>query len=282
MSKLYGMVTVKSSNQYTELALKSFFEHTKFNEEDQFVLIDNDGDWINNYHKNAFSEKNIIVNESPCNTSENINKILDIANEYQQDAVFLSNDVIFTPNWNTRFLSHALTIPSCNQTHNYGIGDALDLDTFNDNYEMLNKISMEHMSNNNVPYERLLMPTYVCFIPYTLYSKVGHFDTTFNVGGEDVDYRLRCLQNNINVKYSNAFLLHFNGKSSWNGIETEEETQIRNDNYKTKFIDKWGIDLYNLCLVSGNPNLTIEKYGLHEFIKNNQYNNAIKEVLKYV
>ena len=276
------MVTVKSSSQYTELALKSFFEHTKFNSTDQFVLIDNDGDWIKNHHKNAFDEKNVIVNDQTKNTSENINTLLRIAKEYKQDVVFLSNDVIFTPFWHTRFIANILTIPSCNQTHNYGINYALDLDEFNYDYDILNSIAVQHMQNNRVPYERLLMPTYVCNIPYSVYSIVGNFDESFNVGGEDVDYRLRCLQKGIDVKYNNSFLLHFNGKSSWNGTESSEQTEIRNHNYKTKFIEKWGIDLYNLCIVSGSAQSTITKYDLHEFISNNKFNDAIKEVLKYV
>lgn len=282
MSTLYGMITVKSSSQYTELALKSFFEHTKFRDTDQFVLIDNDGDWVSNHHKNAFNKNNIIVNEQPKNTSGNINTLLSIATEYKQDFIFLSNDVIFTPFWNSRFIPNTLTIPSCNQTHNYGINDALDLAQFNYNYDMLNNIAIQHMQNNKTPYERLLMPTYVCCIPYLVYSAVGNFDESFNVGGEDVDYRLRCLQKGIDVKYNNAFLLHFNGKSSWNGVETKEQTKIRDQNYKNKFIEKWGIDLYNLCIVNGNKELTITKYSLQEFIKNNKFNNAIKEVLKYV
>lgn len=278
----YGMVTVSSSNEYTELALKSFFDNTTFLSNDQFVLIDNDGDWKNNYHKNAFSSDNLLVNTEPKNTSANINQIIKLASEYKQDVVFLSNDVIFTPSWNHRFIQNTMTIPSCNQTHDYGIPYALDITDFNYDYETLYQIANEHMQNKNAPFERLLMPTYVCCIPYNVYSTVGYFDEDFNVGGEDVDYRLRCLQNNIDFKYSNSFLLHFNGKSSWNGKETNIETIDRNNKYKNTFIEKWGIDLFNLCLVSGNPNLTIKKYELFDLIKENKFNEAIKRVLNYV
>lgn len=276
------MVTVKSSSEYTELALQSFFEHTKFQKNDQFVLIDNDGDWLNNHHNNAFDTNNIILNEKPKNTSQNINQIIDLASEFKQDVVFLSNDVIFTPNWNTRFISNAVTIPACNQTHNYAIGQSLDIDQFNYNFKILNEISQNHMATNNRPFQRLLMPMYVCYIPYSVYSVIGKLDESFNVGGEDVDYRLRCLQSNIQFLHSNAFLLHFNGKSSWSGPETNIETDKRNNEYSNNFKNKWGIDLFNLCLISGNPELTIKKYNLQDLINNQQYNEAIKKVLDYV
>lgn len=279
--KFYGMVTVKSSSNYTELALKSFFQHTIFEPNDQFVLIDNDGDWINNHHDNAFSTDNIIVNENPINTSGNINQLIKLANENKQDIVFLSNDVVFTPYWYTRFIPNALTIPSCNQTHFYDFPQSLSMEEFDNRYELLNKVSEYHMLTNNVPYERILMPTYVCCIPYDVYDTIGLFDEDFNVGGEDVDYRIRCLKNNFDVKYSNSYILHFNGKSSWNGAETNIQTTERDNKYKTKFIEKYGEDLANLCLASGNPYSIIQKYNLQELIKEYKFNEAIMEVLTH-
>ena len=75
-------------------------------------------------------------------------------------------------------------------------------------------------------------------------------------------------------------MLHFDGKSSWNGVESAEETQLRNHSYGSKFKEKWGEDLFNLCITSGNPLLTIEKYSLHSLVEAGMFNVAIKKVLE--
>jgi GT2 family glycosyltransferase len=278
MSALYGMITVKSSSKYTELALESFFKNTAFDTDDQFVLIDNDSDWIDNHHRGAFPVRNIMVNDQPKNLSQNINQLFALAQENQQDLVFLSNDVVFTPGWNSRFLFNTVTVPACNQTHNYGIPAALNIDEFN-NFDQLDIVALNHMATNNVPFERLIMPTYVVCIPWSVYSTVGAFDEKFNIGGEDVDYRLRCLQAGFDFKHCNSFLLHFNGKSSWNGAETMQQTQARNTNYQQQFVDKWGQDLFDLCITGGNAESVIKKYQLESLISQGQFNQAIVKVM---
>jgi len=242
------------------------------------VLIDNDGDWIDNHHRGAFPVRNILVNDQPQNVSQNINQLIELASEHQQDLVFLSNDVVFTPGWYTRFFSNIVTVPACNQTHNYGIPSALSLEEFSD-FNSLDAIAINHMNENRTPFERAIMPTYVACIPYSVYSQVGEFDKTFSMGGEDVDYRLRCLQAGIDFKYSNGYLLHFNGKSSWNGVETQEQTVIRDQKYKQQFVDKWGQDLYDLCITGGNADRIIKQYQLETLVAQGQYNQAILEVM---
>lgn len=277
----YGMVTVKSSSNYTELALQSFFKNTIFGPEDQFVLIDNDSDWVDNHHRGAFPVRNIIVNHTPKNLSQNVNQLFELAAENKQDLVFLSNDVVFTPGWHQRFFVGGVTVPACNQTHNYGIPSALGLEEF-PGFEQLNTIAATHMDSNRVPFERQIMPTYVVKIPYVVYSRVGMFDENFSIGGEDVDYRLRCLQAGVDFKYTNGFLLHFNGRSSWNGAETSSETQDRDTKYKQQFIDKWGSELTDLCITGGNADKIIETYQLDKLISQRQYNQAIIEVMNRV
>jgi hypothetical protein len=82
------------------------------------------------------------------------------------------------------------------------------------------------------------------------------------------------------VKYhSQSYLLHFAGKSTWDGPEQLTETQNRNRQYMEKFSSKWGEDLANLCLVGGNPAPVIEKYNLENQIQNQDFNQAIKTLL---
>ena len=43
MSSFFSMVTLKRSNDYTVRAIESFFKNTEINDDDEFLLIDNDG-----------------------------------------------------------------------------------------------------------------------------------------------------------------------------------------------------------------------------------------------
>ena len=38
MNNIFGMVTIKNTNSYTDLALKSFFKNTPINNDDDFFL----------------------------------------------------------------------------------------------------------------------------------------------------------------------------------------------------------------------------------------------------
>ncbi len=144
---------------------------------------------------------------------------------------------------------------------------------------MLNTIAYKHHILNGNVFEKLLMPFYCFKIPYEIIDSVGYFDEDFNNGGEDVDYRIRTIQSGFDVKYCSAFALHFNGKSSWNGVETSQETQNRNEKYISYFREKWGEDLFNLCVVLGNPMSVIEKYNLFEYIKTSRFNDMIFDVI---
>ena len=42
MSNIFGMVTVKNTNYYTDYALKSFFKNTPINDDDDFFLKNRD------------------------------------------------------------------------------------------------------------------------------------------------------------------------------------------------------------------------------------------------
>jgi GT2 family glycosyltransferase len=278
---LYGMITVASSNQYTHVALTSFFKHTKLSAEDRFVLIDNDGEWTKNWHLDCFDPNLVYVNSNPQNFSTNINQLLRWADEQYADLVFLSNDVVFTPKWATRLVinDRTVSIPSCNQTHFYGFDPTLNLQQFGGRFPHLNVAAHTHAARSPAPFERLLMPTYVCRIPRLIYQEVGGFDEAFNMGGEDVDYRLRLLQKGFEIKYCSSYLLHFNGCSSWNGAETLAETQLRNRLYMQTFIEKWGEDLHDLCMSSGQPTSIIEKYQLHGLLNECRFNDIIKSLL---
>ena len=281
MSTLYGMVTLKVTNEYADKAVNSFFQNTDLKPGDSFIMVDNDGDFKSNWNNGRINENDFILNDKLESFSYNMNILMRIAIKENKDLVFLSNDVIFTPNWSELLITddNTLSLPSCNQTHNLGIHSSLSLSDFNDRYDILNQIS--DVVNKEMRYfETMLMPFYVCRIPLKILKEVGEYDEMFIVGGEDIDYRLRCLSNGFNVTYTPSFLLHFNGKSSWNGVENIEQTKERDYNYTIRFISKWGIDLRDICIGKSDSSRVINKYNLSGLVVNNEFNKSLLTIIQ--
>lgn len=276
---IYAMLACRSSNNYTQLAVDSFFKNTKLEKNDEFYLIDNDGIDVK-------SNANIIHNKTPQGFAKNSNDIINQANG--RHVVILSNDVVFTPNWNTflRQYNRAILIPSCNQTHQYSndqlsLEPCMTIDQFNNNHKVLDNIADYHIKNSSPAFfEAPLMSFYVFHVPYEVYSTVGLLDERFGVGGgEDVDYRIRAILKGYSVKFTNkSFLLHFGGKSTWNGIENSNETDQRNQQYFEKFVEKWGLDLANMCLSGGDTMSVIQKYKLEKLVNTHNFSEVIKLV----
>lgn len=275
---LYGMVTVKSSDSYTLVALDTFGKHTRLGENDSFILIDNDGYWTTQ-HSQEYSNVACLVNSAPKSFSENVNQLIELADAAQRDLVFLSNDVVFTPNWSQRLLSdpNCISLPSCNQTHNRGFPPTLSLDTFGNQFGKLNTQAHLHSVEFPSTYERLLMPFYVFKLPRNVYQRIGLWDTGFVMGAEDVDYRLRALQQGVNVQYCSSFLLHFQGTSTWNGAETVYETQTRNQAYTSQFQQKWGQQLTDVCI---GGNLESMPTQLVRLTETHQWNQLLFQLMK--
>jgi GT2 family glycosyltransferase len=280
---VYAMMACGNSDNYTDLALESFLKTTRLTKDDKFYLFDNDA-----VRTNTDPNVNHIVNTVPQSFAKNINDAIDIADG--RDVFVLSNDVVFTPNWNERFdqYNNAILLPSCNQTHTYST-DLLNLisyvriEDYNNQFAELCKIAQFHKTKATYKFfDALLMPFYVFRLPAAVYKKVGKFDESFGVGGgEDVDYRLRALFNGISVKYTDhSYLLHFGGKSTWDGTETVTDTEARDSMYESLFAEKWGVDLANLCLSRGNSMSVITAYNLRQYVEDRKFSDLIREVYK--
>jgi len=69
-----------------------------------------------------------------------------------------------------------------------------------------------------------------------------------------------------------SFILHFQGKSTWDGQETSEEEVIRRNNYINYSIEKWGEDITEIFIKSDIAKEYAHKIGLgKEFDSNQQY-----------
>ena len=278
MSKdtLFGMITSGNSADYTRYALNSFFSNTILSTTDMFVLIDNDNTWTDL----SYPSINVICNEETQSFAANINKLLKIATEHGLDLVVMNNDIIFTDGWRESLdvRDDIICLPSCNQTHVYNsegnipiIPNTLTLDEYNNGYDTLAYVANHHSNANSGYYERLHTAFYLFRLPKNIYLDVGEFDENFKpCGGEDVDYRIRAALKGYKTLYTNnSYVLHFHGKSTWAGTETQQEVERRNSAYFQQFVKKYDENVANLFLQIGNPKAVVEKFNLAQVDLNN-------------
>jgi len=290
MNNLFAMVTLKSSHLYTGYALETFFKNTKLYDSDEFLLIDNDGCKLDNFPINK--KINIIKNQTPLSFAENVNTAIDLAMKGKKNLIFLNNDIIFTKNWfePLQLDSKNISLPVNNQLFPYQsncgnlkLKATMNLWDFNENYILLNDIVDKHKKKfkNHKKVQALLMPFFCFKIPYSILNEVGYFDKIFICGAEDVDYRIRCAKKGYDVNFlTESYLLHFHGKSTWDGGETNSQIEKRNKLYTEAFLKKWGQDMTQIFILRKNFNDILHKRKLDDIFKEGNFRELIKELLK--
>ena len=290
MNNIFAMVTTKKSNYYTNFAIKSFFEQTVLNTGDDFLLIDNDENDISVFSN--FKKIKIIKNTYPLSFAENVNQGIKQAIKNKKNLIFLNNDIIFTKKWfePLESISDCISIPVNNQLFSYrsdcgnlNLRATLNFEDFNENYDLLNKISEAHKKkfNPDQRFQTLLMPFFCFKAPYKILKDIGKFDESFGKGGaEDVDFRIRCALKNYEVNFIlDSYLLHFHGKSTWDGAETPTQTQDRNKIYTDVFLKKWGNKLTQLFLIRKNFLGILEKDQLNDLYKKGKFGDLIRRIV---
>jgi len=284
------MVTLKRSHIYTDYALDSFFKNTDFDNDDKFLLIDNDNCEVKKYE--IYKKIKIIRNKSPLSFAKNVNQAIEVAIKEKKDLIFLNNDIIFTKGWvkSIKIDSQNISIPVNNQIFPYQsncetlkLKATMNLEDFNNNHLLLEEIVERHYKkyNNFKSFQSLLMPFFCFKIPIKILNEVGLFDTSFVEGAEDVDYRIRCAIKGYHVNFLiNSYLLHFHGKSTWDGGETEDQIKDRNKLYTEAFLKKWGEEMTQIFISRKNFSEILKKKGLHETFKMGKFSNLIIEMLK--
>lgn len=126
------------------------------------------------------------------------------------------------------------------------------------------------------------MQMYLARIPYQVHNDVGYFDHTFsNCGGEDMDYRIRAAIKGYKTMLAvYPFILHFHGKSSWDGAESTEQERIRREQYLKKGVEKWGEDLTEIFIKGTYAKEWAHKIGLGKQFDNNEQYNIIRTLTK--
>jgi GT2 family glycosyltransferase len=251
----YCMVTTDKSKKYTDLAIDSFFKYTNFKNQDRFFLIDNDSNYQLTQHTDKITK---ISNNTPKTFAENMNLVMKLSFLDKADFIGLSNDLVFTENWNQNFgKSKVISVPLCNQklTGEYGtlkIKSAMDLEDYQGKETELNEF-VKGIDSQNLNIDSTIVGFHCFHIPHEIISQVGFFDEKFENGGEDVDYRVRSSQLGYNVEINtSSYLLHFYGKSIWRSGESKEKTLKREKNYHQYFEKKWGKSVADQLLVKSS------------------------------
>ena len=290
MSNIFSTITIKTSNNYTKNCIKSFFECTRLDKNDDVFLINNDQ--CNIDYLKDFKKVKVINNKTPLNFAQNTNQIIKIAELNKKDVIVFNNDLIFTKDWFESFKDkeESISIPSTNQLFEYSYLDKLklkptmSLEDFSDNYEALDKIVAMH----NKKFEKitkcqgLLMPFWCFKLPHKIFKEVGKFDESFGNGAEDIDYRIRSALMGYEVNFLlHSYLLHFHGKSTWDSEENINKNYLKRDESYTKnFEKKWGKELTQIFVTRKNFLNILENKNLYSTYKAGNWSELIRRILK--
>jgi GT2 family glycosyltransferase len=281
LNHVFCFVSSAETEEYSRLALYSFFLKTKLEKGDIFVFVNNDG---TNAFRKEYPIDIYINNKTPKSWATNFNKGLRIAKKFKKHFVVITNDIVFTDNWfePLKQRDDAILIPACNINYLYNSAEfktspCMQLNEYIGKEKYLDGIVKYHQSNFKFDdlKERIFMQLYLGRIPYQVHDEIGYFDYTFsNCGGEDMDYRIRCAIKGYKTMIANHSLtLHLHGKSSWDGNETTEQERIRREQYLERGVKKWGEDLNEIFIKGTNAKEWAYKLGLQkEFDSGESYN----------
>jgi GT2 family glycosyltransferase len=260
----FSMVTTRNSAAYTPVALASFFSHTEWRADDVFLLIDNDSTFDQSL-VDPFPQVQVLRRESPCSFAANANEARARAALLGQDLFLLNNDVVFSEGWRESLeqVDCCCIASSISNQHisceleRLVLRNSMDLHEYQGKEALFDALVRVHRS---VPLGVQAEPAVAFFcvrIPCLVYTVVGVFDESFGRGGaEDTDYCLRSWIAGFPVVLAlSSFVLHFQGKSTWDGAESIEERSIREQRYVAAFIAKWGEELSRLLFLQDYASL---------------------------
>lgn len=274
--RIFAMVNMRTSREYTRHALRSFFAYTELRATDRFVLINNDDPEIADIRA-PYPRLEEYPRAKPLGFAANVNSMIGEALASQADLYFLNNDIIFSEDWLLPLLQsdESICAPISNREVQY-VGSVvlpktravqqmflfdgpMTLDQYLAAPRMFDAIAEAHRRDSSGRMRLTVFPFYCVKLPLPVLERVGKFDESFGVaGGEDYDYCLRAWLAGFDVHMTlGTILLHFWGKSTWSPEEGQREE------YKRGFLEifraKWGEALYRyvLCeddsLIRANP-----------------------------
>jgi GT2 family glycosyltransferase len=245
---LFGMITTSGSRAYTPVALQSFFARTTLRPCDRFILIDNDADFVVP-DKIPAQQLTVVRPESPRSFAANANMLLAEARRQGADLFLMNNDLVFTTDWleplllDRRSLMSPVSNAQAGASHRrLTTQPAMNLEDYTGREADLEVIARRHRAMNSGFVTVGSLAFFCIKIPRSVYDVVGDFDERFGKGGgEDRDYAVRAWIAGIPQEYARgSYVLHFQGRSTWRGPESNDERALRDARYTQAFGQKWG------------------------------------------
>jgi hypothetical protein len=214
-----------------------------------------------------------------------MNQTMDLARPRQANLVFLNNDLIFSRRWfePLRAQGPFVLSPLSNAELQYTEGTlecklGMELQDYLGSEHLFRNIVRRHHNRAHGYLKVFTLAFFAVKIPHEVYSVVGALDESFGIGGgEDRDYCLRCHQLGFELRFAlNSYILHFQGKSTWRGAETREETAARDRFYFERFKQKWGNALFDVALMNDLKKLPPDLLQAHE---QGDFGKLIRELL---
>lgn len=270
--RYFGMVTTSASHSYTQVALRTFFMHTELQADDRLLLFDNDADFEPSTflppHAASHPALHIVRHDAPQSFAENVNAVIEQALTAEADVYFLNNDVVFTSQWCTPMATEEQRIisPLSNREVQYAASVhvtktqhisrlfhcrmVMNLDDYRGNEAALESIAEAHRAEASGRMPVYILPFFCIKLPFPVLARLGYLDTSFGQGGgEDYDYCLRAYLAGFGVEFVlDRYVLHFYGKSTWSGVESDKERQVREEKFVGRMREKWGQDIVELVL----------------------------------
>ncbi len=285
-NRIFGMITTSASSEYTPHALRTFAATTKLEKNDECILIDNDATYDSSESFGIPITK--IQNAAPLGFAENMNVILKRAHTQKADAVLLNNDLIFSDGWISDAASQSTTIssPLSSREMQYQAGplhctNPMTLDQYLGNEHLFPEVVSQHRARMLGESSVLALPFFAVTIPWKIIDTVGLLDESFGKGGgEDYDYSLRAILAGFTVHYLlKDYIIHFGGRSSWAGHESEAEQRARNAIFFSRFAEKWGEHLTDIILRE-NHNVILEDSSLAALAERGSLKTLIESLLQ--
>ena len=216
---------------------------------------------------------NIIISKQ---TSKDIlDKIKSSIKENKSKKIIFNDHYNYSINENNFFYE--------DECGNLKLNATMTFEDFNENYDLLNNIVEQHKKKfkRNLKFQGLLMPFYCFKVPYKILCEVGYFDKSFGIGGgEDIDYRIRCAIKGYEINFLlESYILHFHGKSTWDGAETKFQTEIRNEIYIKAFKKKWGSEMTQLFILRKNFSNILSEKGLEDLFKQGKFGELARRMI---
>lgn len=274
--RLFAMVTMATSREYTRHALSSFFKHTPLRPIDRVVLINN-ADPSAAKMVAPYVSLELLTRDTPLGFAANVNSMIAEALMTSADLYFLNNDIIFSDGWLFPLLESERSIcaPISNREVEY-VGSVvlpktqviqqmflfhgpMTLEQYLEAPRMFDAIADAHRRASAGVMRVIVFPFYCVKLTLPVLQTLGKFDESCGVaGGEDYDYCLRAWLAGFDVHMTlGSILLHFWGKSTWSS--GKDQSDDYNKDFLEIFRAKWGEPLYRfvLCeddsLIRANP-----------------------------